>query len=424
MPISTPQESGGSEGGGIDFTPGNMALPGRVSTEKIAASRRFALKLAVGAAGAWLTGVAGGGGRGMAAENDSGRRRPQSPWWFEWTDRLGRSLEAELVMVRGERALVRLANGRQAELDHGRLIPLHQRRLEFFQVRGRVEELPQPEAIAREREEVGLQSLIYRRYPEGLRFSPQLTRNEPNWYQQWHAEPELRFLLHVPPEADRAAGGLPLILFLHGTGGRGSDNWASFTDAGRAPLNMMGEDFQRWLPSYVMIPQSRSQNCWSTTSASLPQVELMLAVQAIDVLRAGAHPGIDLRRLFVTGLSGGGVGAYEAMTKFPGKFAASVPIACSYAADRFGPGMAAPTWLFYNRADGSVNRGHVTDLRTRFRELGVEHRVTEFDAGGHNAWSATYGNHEFRRWLQRQRQAVLRYPSEPEAWMDRPGEAG
>ena len=207
-------------------------------------------------------------------------------------------------------------------------------------------------------------------------------------------------------------------MFLHGNGGRGRDGYMNYADGGKAPSEFLGRDFQQWLPSYVYIPQSAESTLWSNTSIFRPRETLLRAIQCIDLLKARHGLAIDMRRLYVTGLSSGGTGCYEAIAKFPGKFAAAVPIACNHDPVVFYRENAAPVWMFVNRSDRSVDFNRVEELAAHFRSLGAEHRVTLLPGGGHNAWSAVYGNMDFRRWLGRQQLSVLRYPGDPGVWID------
>lgn len=347
----------------------------------------------------------------VAAAGNAGPPADFEPWMMTFRrQRDGRAVEGRLMRIRGHVAEVRVG-GRLHRLDARELAADSRQRLDFLQVRGRVERLALPAQQADEVTALGLHCLRYLREEHG------------DGGGRDDAGGGLPFLLHEPADAGVGGREFPLVMFLHGNGGRGRDGYMNFADGGKAPSEFLGREFQQWLTSYVYIPQSAESTLWSNTSIFRPREALLRAVQCIDLLKARHGLPIDMRRLYVTGLSSGGTGCYEAVAKFPGKFAAAVPIACNHDPVVFYRENTAPVWLFVNRGDRSVDFNRVEELAAHFRRLGAEHRVTLLPGGGHNAWSAVYGNMDFRRWLGRQQLGVLRYPTEPGAWIDADNEA-
>lgn len=69
----------------------------------------------------------------------------------------------------------------------------------------------------------------------------------------------------------------------------------------------------------------------------------------LDICRMQAKPKVDLNRLYVTGFSYGGMGAYALAQHFPGTFAASVPIAAlPPLPEYFDKGRPGNWWHFHN----------------------------------------------------------------------------
>jgi dienelactone hydrolase len=336
----------------------------------------------------------------MGAERGGATQVPPDfvPWKMALRRRRdGREVLAEVRSVRGHPIDARI-DGRAFGLDARELDASSQERINFLQIRGRVV----PLELSREQEaEIS---------EEGLRAMRYVRRQ---------AKRELPFLLYEPPEAREGRVELPLVVFLHGNGGRGDDGYMNYADAGKAPRHFIDEAFQQFLPSFVYIPQSAEEgSLWSNTSIFRPRETLLRALQCIDVLKARYGYAIDMKRLYITGLSSGGTGCYEAIAKFPGKFAAAVPIACNHDPVVFYRANATPVWYFVNERDPSIYFPHVTDLSKHFRSLGSEHRVTMLAGGGHNAWTEAYGNQDFRAWLKRRELSQELYPTDYRTWID------
>jgi predicted peptidase len=152
--------------------------------------------------------------------------------------------------------------------------------------------------------------------------------------------------LYIPPEASTASP-RPFILFFHGGGESGTNNTSQINvniD------NLLAEAKRRG--AYLYAPQTTSN--WSSATLTT-NVMTMIA-------RAEATGTVDTSRLYVTGLSNGGGGTWNMASRYPGVFAAALPIAGVTPASDFSPLrlMGEPVWAFHARNDTvvSVNVSH------------------------------------------------------------------
>jgi len=149
--------------------------------------------------------------------------------------------------------------------------------------------------------------------------------------------------LYVPPEAaSDPATSRPFVLFLHGGGEVGTNNTSQINvniD------NLLAEAKQ--LGAFLYAPQSTTN--WNSTTLT-NNVKTM-----ID--RALAHQNVDPRRLYVTGLSNGGGGTWNMLSRFPGVFAAGLPICGISPAPDFVPARLVnePIGAFHARNDPTVS---------------------------------------------------------------------
>lgn len=216
-------------------------------------------------------------------------------------------------------------------------------------------------------------------------------------------ELEIPFLLHVPDleEGEKA----PLLVYLHGTGGIGTDNLKPlFNDADGVAKSFMADKFQNYQACYIMVPQSAWMSGWSSGSWNYPSPVMRGVVDAIRLMDADPAVGIDPTRIYMTGLSMGGHGVYDGMAKFPGFFAAGIVISATHPTAAFSREKKnlAPLWVAVNKGDRNYE-DRLRDFRRHYLKEGGDIRISVFDQGGHNAWDALLKDHGFRQWLFRQK---------------------
>ena len=212
----------------------------------------------------------------------------------------------------------------------------------------------------------------------------------------------------LPPDLAPNAQ-VPLVLFLHGMGDGGRDNLRQLT-VHEGPLAFVQPEWQKRFPCILVAPTD-DRGIWVNASFDKPSESLRMAVAIVDKLAAETGH-VDARRLYVTGLSSGGIGTWEAVKKFPGKFAAAAPISAWYdiGPRKFWPKrMQTAVWAFYNSRETEGVRKGCNGTLGMVAKLSGEARMTVYAAGGHDAWSAAYKEPDFAPWLFRQRLDGVRW---------------
>lgn len=201
----------------------------------------------------------------------------------------------------------------------------------------------------------------------------------------------LDYLLHVPPAHARRER-FPLILFLHGSGERGNDINA-VKRHGIPRIVEQAPDF----PFITVSPQCPANSTWLYQRDAL----LMLLDQLLL-----KHP-VDKKRVYLTGISMGGYGAWFLGSEHPERFAAIVPI-CGGFDDMLGyPERAAglrytPVWAFHGAKDTQVPLSETTTMVKALRKAGGKVKLTVYPDAGHDAWTRTYEDPRLYRWLLKQ----------------------
>jgi predicted peptidase len=202
----------------------------------------------------------------------------------------------------------------------------------------------------------------------------------------------LNYLLHLPEQAHLSPTDLwPTILFLHGHGESGDD-----------PTAVLQQGLPRYIaqqpnfPFIVIAPQCPWNTWWPELADSLAQ--LLAECSA-------SHP-LDRKRLYLTGLSMGGYGAWYLGALWPNRFAAIAPICGGgYWFHGFPKRVEAlketPVWAFHGAQDDVVPLAASQELVSALRECGGCVEFTVYPDAGHDSWTATYSNPELYTWFLR-----------------------
>lgn len=199
-------------------------------------------------------------------------------------------------------------------------------------------------------------------------------------------EGQLSYLLYLPPSYGTVDKKWPVLVFLHGSGERGT-NLELVQKHG--PPKLTGREA---LPFIVVSPQCPRETRWSD-----PAVFRLLQGMLDDVLRKFSA---DAERVYLTGLSMGGQGTWYWAAQEPYRFAAIIPI-CGRAEPSWGERLAhLPTWVFHGAKDPAVNISESEKIVAAIRAAGGDPRFTVYPEAKHDSWTETYANPEIYAWLQ------------------------
>jgi predicted peptidase len=220
-----------------------------------------------------------------------------------------------------------------------------------------------------------------------------------------------RYRLLEPPQgisgASRPPGGkVPVVLFLHGAGERGSDNEQQLK---YLPTWLAEPAARERYPCFLVAPQCRSDHRWvevawndraSTPQAAIPTTDMAAAVAALEATLA--LEAADPRRVFLTGLSMGGFGAWDLAARMPERFAALLPI-CGGGDERTAPRLVdLPVWCFHGDADTAVPVERSRRMIAALEAAGGSLKYSELPDVGHDSWTPAYRDPAVLDWLFRQ----------------------
>jgi len=208
------------------------------------------------------------------------------------------------------------------------------------------------------------------------------------------------------PQFPAAGRRYPLILFLHGSGECGTDNLKQI----KAGLpSLMRNLLKRPEPVIVVAPQCQTGNWWvrrlamredyAAAREPMPSLEV-----ALELCRHVAAQGLaDTNRLYITGLSLGGFGTWDAIQREPGMFAAAVPVCGGGDIRRVSVIKDLPIWVFHGTADKNVPVECSRRMADALRQAGSRSvQYTEYEGAAHNVWDRAYADPEMLDWMLRQ----------------------
>lgn len=196
------------------------------------------------------------------------------------------------------------------------------------------------------------------------------------------------YRLFIPPNY-AAKRSYPLVLWLHGAGGRGNDNEKQIAGGNSAGATVWTSPAnQARHPAFVLAPQCPEGEMWTSRLRDL--VDLVKEVQRTY--------NIDSRRLYVAGQSLGGYGTWALITAYPDMFAAAVPI-CGGGDETKAKVIATPVWAFHGELDRVVSVERSRTMVTAVRRAGGRAQLTEYKGADHVIWNRAFAEPKLLPWV-------------------------
>jgi predicted peptidase len=207
----------------------------------------------------------------------------------------------------------------------------------------------------------------------------------------------LLYRLFVPENYDRSKK-YPLVLYLHGGGGRGNDNRKQIEGGNGYLIDLFtAKETQSKYPSFVVAPQSPMQEGWIEYDSITPTRQLRLVFELIGDLQRTYS--IDRDRLYVSGQSMGGFGTFAIVSEHPRLFAAAVSVCGGGDESRAARFHSTPVWAFHGEKDEAVNVERSRKMIAAIKKAGGRVRYTEYAGEGHLIWSKVVKEPELLPWL-------------------------
>lgn len=198
----------------------------------------------------------------------------------------------------------------------------------------------------------------------------------------------------------------PLILCLHGAGGRGKDN----TSRGNEAFNFFSSvEAQKKYPAFILTPQCPANKQWVNTpwqkgSYSISKIpistELKLVVEILSLVEKKFH--IDSSKIYVTGQSMGGYATWDIIMRYPKKFAAAIPVCGAGDPAQAEKIKHIGIWAFHGHEDKTVPATASREIIKALEKQGGKIKYTEYTGVGHNSWKPAWKEKHIAPWLFQQ----------------------
>lgn len=210
---------------------------------------------------------------------------------------------------------------------------------------------------------------------------------------------QYRILLPEEFEEDRT---YPMVLFLHGMGERGNDNTAQLTWGVGA---FAKKEFRQDHPAIVIAPQAPDDDYWAnlnwreegTDLMEEPTKPLQLAYELVQKI-SGEMP-VDMNRIYITGLSMGGFGTWDLITRYPETFAAAMPVCGGGDPTKAHLLKDLPIWNFHGAQDDVVPVELSRKMIDALQMAGGTPGYTEYPHVDHFSWIPAYRDRFALDWL-------------------------
>jgi len=204
------------------------------------------------------------------------------------------------------------------------------------------------------------------------------------------------YRLYVPENYDKQKK-YPLVLYLHGGGGRGDDNRKQIEGGNGYIVDLLvSRSTQAKYPSIVVVPQSPGEG-WVGFDSITPTSYLNLVLDLIKDLESSYS--IDTDRRYVLGQSMGGFGTFAILTMQSNMFAAAVPLCGGGDESKAAQIAHVPIWAFHGELDEAVSVARSRNMIAALTKAGGKPKYTEYKGEGHTIWTKVVMEPELLPWM-------------------------
>jgi predicted peptidase len=203
----------------------------------------------------------------------------------------------------------------------------------------------------------------------------------------------------------------PLIVILHGSDGRGSDNIKQMAYDTIGYVN----DLRKKYSPLILLPQCPSDNVWTIIPKapfnnfnidSIPVSTTLEIVREI-ILKMVHEYSVDTDRIYITGSSMGGTGTWEIILRNPKLFAAAIPICAASDPSNAALVKDINIWAFSGEYDQYYDYHETEETVKKLKELNGNIKYTLYRNKGHEIGKYVFNDPMVSEWLFSQRKLKI-----------------
>lgn len=192
----------------------------------------------------------------------------------------------------------------------------------------------------------------------------------------------LKYVIKYPVGFDNSRT-YPVIICLHGAGGRGNDIDVLLNN----PFFIETAKYENF--PFVMVAPLCSENTWFDLWGQLKSL----------VKKTYALPFTDKKHVYAMGASMGGYATWQLAMSMPEYFAAIAPVCGGGMYWNAGRLVNVPVWAFHGALDTTVLPRESEKMVEAVNANGGNAKLTIYPENAHNAWDDTYSNYEVFEWM-------------------------
>ena len=201
----------------------------------------------------------------------------------------------------------------------------------------------------------------------------------------------------------------PVVLVLHGAGERGDNNESQLVHGSDVFLN---EENRDKYPAIVIFPQAPKEDYWAKVEVKrdtmpyqfdfknkdTPTKSMTMVMKLMDSITSQNYVNKD--KVYVGGLSMGGMGTYEILYKKPEMFAAAFAI-CGGANPEIAADYAEGLniWIFHGEKDDIVPPRLSKTMAREINHHGGNAKLSLYPDDNHNSWDSAFSEPYLLEWL-------------------------
>jgi predicted peptidase len=214
----------------------------------------------------------------------------------------------------------------------------------------------------------------------------------------------LPYRLFTPSRYDKQKQ-YPLVLWLHGGAGRGTDNLKQISGGNTIGSHVwISAANQAKQSCFVVAPQCPEGDMWTSIDSVKPLRPLELTMELLQEISQTFS--IDRKRIYVTGQSMGGFGTWALISQEQNRFAAAIPL-CGGGDEAAAPRLVATAvWAFHGAQDQAVSVARSRKMIEAIKRAGGKPRYTEYADLGHVIWERVFAEAELLPWVFAQKLTV------------------
>ncbi len=239
---------------------------------------------------------------------------------------------------------------------------------------------------------------------------PASAQQSPDFLKQTFKAKELRLPYRILyPENFDPSVRYPVLFFLHGRGESGTDNERQLTHGSRLFLT---DSVRKQYPAIVIFPQCPEDSYWANVKISTdpagkrsfrfrkggkPTKAMQSVLELIDETVSRQY--IDRSRIYVGGLSMGGMGTYELLRRKPSLFAAAFAICGGDTVANVKRYRKVPLWIFHGGNDDVVSPAFSQAIVRELKRREADVKFTLYPEANHNSWDSAFSEPQLLDWL-------------------------